>query len=84
MTGEDAVLAGLRADFPGWAIGQPPVLAGQTGEAGAWMATRKELLSAEQVDSGLSHTLTAGTAEQLRDALAAQQKIMTGVSRRPA
>jgi hypothetical protein len=80
MTCGTDVLAQLRADFPGWAIGRPPVLAGGRG---SWMATRKELLGTDEVDGGLSHTLTADTAGQLRSALAAQRRLEMSAFREP-
>jgi hypothetical protein len=75
----DVILARLREEFPDWAIGRPAVLAGPTGEHGVWMATRKGLLHTDEMDGGLCHTLTAGTADELRSALD-RQRI---ASRRP-
>jgi hypothetical protein len=58
---------GLQEAWPGWRIWR--------ADGGSWMATRRRILSCEEVGEGLAHTLMEDTEDELAAQLEQQRCI---------
>ncbi len=68
MTKND--LAALQAEWPDWHIWR--------ADGGSWMATRRRVLSVDEVSEGLAHTLMEDDERDLVAQLREQQRIEDG------